>query len=70
MKQFTGIILAVLFVATSCNKNYTCECQNPVGTEKVFTTHCKKSKAEKKCSDYYDKHYGDVPMSETRCQIN
>jgi hypothetical protein len=70
MKSVIGIAsVAFLFVITSCSKNHTCECQNPGGTEKIFTAHCKKAKAEKRCSDYYDEKFGDVPMSETHCYI-
>lgn len=70
MRSLIVITSAIfLFAITSCSKTYTCECQNPGGAEKAFTAHCKKAEAEKRCSDYYDKNYGDIPMNETHCHI-
>lgn len=71
MKSFYS--LAILVIATSfvsCKKSYTCSCTNPGGTEKVFTTHSSKSKAQEKCNQYYEDHWGNIPMSETHCHID
>jgi hypothetical protein len=61
-----GILLCLLI---SCGKNYNCVCTNPGGSEVVAKYHSTKTKAENKCRAYYDSKYGEVPMSETYCEI-
>jgi len=61
------LLTALNFIA--CKKSYTCSCTNPGGTEKVFTTHSSKTKANEKCKQYYEDHWGDIPWSETYCSI-
>lgn len=62
------ILIGAFFGA--CSKSYNCQCTNPGGTEIVFKTRSAKTKAEKKCSQYYDDHYGNIPLNETQCEIN
>lgn len=63
------LLSAVVLTLGSCKKNYTCECSGPGGTDKVFTTKDTRKNAKKLCDDYYDSHWGNVPMSETGCEI-
>ena len=63
------ITLAILFITTSCKKNYTCVCRNPSGKFGVFTVNDTKTNASKKCSDYYSQNFGQIPWNETSCDI-
>jgi hypothetical protein len=70
MKKSNLFFVAFVSVAlTNCRKNYVCECTNPGGTFKAFTTNGTKEKADKKCKDYYDENYGKVLMNETYCEV-
>lgn len=63
------LISVVLITLSSCNKEYDCVCTNPGGSEIVFSVKSSKEKAEKKCTDYYNEHFGSIPWNETACEI-
>jgi hypothetical protein len=60
-------LTTILF--SGCQKQYNCECTNPGGKYIAFSKHCTKSQAKQKCKDYYYSNYGNVPMSETFCEV-
>lgn len=68
MKNSSLILLSIL-VFSGCGKTYTCECTNPGGTTGAFTYKGTRQKADKKCKDYYNDSFGDIPMNETSCEI-
>ena len=70
MKKSNTVFIALLGVfLINCKKGYVCECTNPGGKFTAFSKHSTKEKAEKKCKDYYDENYGNIPMNETYCEI-
>ncbi len=70
MKKLTINILALTAILFSnCEKHYNCKCTNPGGEFIAFSKRCSKSQAKQKCDDYYNSNYGNVPMSETFCEI-
>ncbi|MBK7666059.1 MAG: hypothetical protein IPJ32_01180 [Sphingobacteriaceae bacterium] len=70
MKNSTiWLLIAATIYLSSCAKNYNCVCTNPGGSEVVFINRSSKTKAEKKCKEYYDSNYGNIPWNETNCSI-
>jgi hypothetical protein len=63
------LLCAATIYLCSCAKNYNCVCTNPGGSDVVFTTRSNKTKAEKKCKEYYDSNFGSIPWNETSCEI-
>ena len=57
------------FFFCNCKKEYVCECTNPGGKFIAFSKRCSKSQAKQKCDDYYNSNYGNIPMSETYCEV-
>lgn len=51
MKKVVLMSAAVFFLASSCKKNYTCECRNSGGTYTSGTVYASEKQAGKKCRD-------------------
>ena len=64
---FCAILSAALF--SGCKKEYTCTCTNPNETVVAFSEKTTEGKAESKCQDYYNDHYGSIPFNETTCTV-
>lgn len=58
-----------MVMLSSCKKNYNCVCSDPNGTLEVVTFKENKGKAQEKCSQYYDQHYGNVAFNQVKCEI-
>jgi hypothetical protein len=70
MKKSSLFFIAITSVFLSnCKKEYACECINPGGKYVAFSTNASKTKANQKCTDYYNKNFGHIPMNETFCEI-
>ena len=68
-KLIIGILGLTTILLSGCEKQYNCVCTNPGGKYIAFSKHCTKSQAKQKCKDYYKSNYGNVPMSETFCEV-
>ena len=68
MKFLSACTLLILF-STSCKKEYSCVCSHPGGDEVVFTVKDNEGDAKKKCDDYYNENFANVPLNETTCAI-
>lgn len=69
MRKVMLIFIGTLFIITSCKKDYSCVCSHPGGDEVVFTVKDNKDDAKKKCDDYYNQNFANVPWNETTCEI-
>ncbi len=65
--SFFFISFVILF--TFCKKEYSGVCVNPGGSTVIFTEKNTKSKADKKCFEYYNDHFASTAMNETGCEI-
>jgi|GEM_PF-1338767 len=68
-KLIISSLALTAFLFSGCEKQYHCKCTNPGGQFIVFSKRSSKSQAKQKCKDYYNSNYGNVPMSETFCEV-
>ena len=61
--------MGISLLMVSCKKEYTCTCTSPSGSLIAFSDKTTKGKANERCNDYYNEHYGSVPFNETSCSI-
>lgn len=61
------VFILPLFLA--CGKKHNCVCSNPGGSKTELVITGSKVKADRKCKEYYDSNYGDIPWNETSCEI-
>lgn len=62
-------LIVVSFYLTGCDKKHNCVCSNPGGSKTELVIVGSKIKADRKCKEYYQSSYGDVPFNETSCEI-
>lgn len=68
-RLFIGTMVVVVFVFSSCQKDYNCICSNPGGEYTALKLKSTEAEAIKECQDYYDTNFGSVPWSETHCEV-
>lgn len=65
----TAICILSVFLLTACEKEYSCVCTNPGGSNIVFTVKDSRSDAKDKCNQYYQDNFASIPWNETSCEI-
>ncbi|MBN8693069.1 MAG: hypothetical protein J0L69_07735 [Bacteroidetes bacterium] len=60
------ITTLTISLLTACEKNYTCVCQNPGGTNEQWTVKTTKQQAKKDCDKLNET---SEPFSETSCYL-
>jgi hypothetical protein len=71
MKKMKKIFLLSLFSAAfcSCKKEYNCVCKDSSQSFVAFTVKATKGKAQQRCTDYYNEHYGAIVFNDTKCEV-
>jgi len=62
--------LALLIIAfCSCKKEYHCVCKDSSQSFVAFTMKATKGKAQQRCTDYYNEHYGTIVFNDVKCEV-
>lgn len=67
MKKIVFII--IVLSAFSCKKTYNCVCKDSTQSFVAFSVKATKGKAQQRCTDYFNEHYGSLVFSDMKCEI-
>jgi len=65
----TVLLSIIVFTTYSCKKEYNCVCKDSSQSFVAFSTKSTKGKAQQRCTDYYNEHYGTIVFNDVKCEV-